>query len=612
MKKTSLFLAVIGVLLAVLAACAAPAAEDPTNPAATTPVDIPPTVTEATATAAPASPATDTAPAPTEAPTAEPLPTARPTRTPAPTPTAGPSGFVPPGRPIEGFTDGLVMAAADGSLIVYYPGSGRVETLLGTNGYRLTEDTGLVPLTWPPRFSPDGRYLVVPRPAGDTWLVARGPAADAAPVGAGRPIHPQRLFFTWAPDSRRIAFTAGQVQFPNGGSNKVYAQDVVGGEEATLLAELPGMAYWPVWSPGCPAAGAAGDCGQSVAVMTSSDDEWAIMLVDAATGEARELGRFRPPPIGGTLWHRWTADGRGVIAQADRNAVFFPLDGAPRPLVVEQGAAPLGGYQAPVGDLFARAIFIDQSYWQLVIGDAATGETQVMPQHYDDVQVEGWTGDGRFALAGLREPREDGLRTGLGVVDTATWPGLPEPTWLEMDTLLIGIESAMLGQSTEVDPRPWAAVAPPAAAGPVATWTRQEWPAAYMTVGLPAGWRAQQAGRDFIVANYEVTGPGLVALSDEQFRAALSWNYYLTDGYTPDFSVEVMQSMYYNDDVRAFEAGDAAGVVLADRVTPVCETIILPHNAGGYNGELWINYCPATDQWRAFMIDFVAALEFGE
>ena len=50
-----------------------------------------------------------------------------------------------------------------------------------------------------------------------------------------------------------------------------------------------------------------------VAVTVVDDDLLFIWLVDAATGEARELGRFRPPPIGGTLWHRWTADGRGVI-----------------------------------------------------------------------------------------------------------------------------------------------------------------------------------------------------------------------------------------------------------------------------------------------------------
>ena len=63
---------------------------------------------------------------------------------PVPLATPAPSGFTPPAAGLPGISDGLVLVPPDGSLIVYTPADGRVETLLGPGDYTLSEDSGAV------------------------------------------------------------------------------------------------------------------------------------------------------------------------------------------------------------------------------------------------------------------------------------------------------------------------------------------------------------------------------------------------------------------------------------------------------------------------------------
>lgn len=592
-------------LLVVLLALTACVSDGDAPPAAVTPPSTTATVVATTG-------AVPTATAPialTPAPTIERPDTPAPPLTLMPSATPGPSGFRPPAEGVPGFTDGLVLAPPDGSLVVYTPADGRVETLLGPGYYDLSGDMGLVPDVWPPRFSPDGRLMVAPRPAGDTWLIRRGPADDPAPPATVSRLHDRRLWFTWAPDSRRIAYTVAGLQAPDGGGPEVYVQDVAAGEPPRLLAKLPPFAAWPVWSPGCANTSASGNCGRGVAVSVADGDAWALWLVDATTGEARQLGRFRPPPVDGQLWHRWAADGTGVIAQADGQSIFFPLAGAARPVVWELAAAPSSHGLSPGGRLFADLVYDAPGSQQVVVGDTATGETVVASQRFEIAYLDGWTSDGRYAIAWLSQPREAGAPSGLYAIDTAGWPAAQTATPLGVEVDQLGLESVMIARATEVEAQPWAAVGPALSAGLPETWTRREWAGAGLVLAAPEGWRAQPLDQyHFVVANYDVAAPGLLALGDEQFRADLYWSYTLSDD-PPEFSVETMREMYFNKEVTAIQAGDVTGVALADPVTPVCETIVLPHDAQGYHGELWLTYCPATEQWWGFVAELLAHLE---
>ena len=93
--------------------------------------------------------------------------------------------------PVEGFNDGIVLATADAALVVVYPGTGQVVTLVGPGNYAVDGDNHLIPFLWPVRFSPDGQWAIVPTPAGGTWL--------AGINGESRQIHAQRLTATWSP-----------------------------------------------------------------------------------------------------------------------------------------------------------------------------------------------------------------------------------------------------------------------------------------------------------------------------------------------------------------------------------------------------------------------------
>lgn len=596
MKRHTLLLVVFLALTACVSDGDAPPAASATLPTSTVAAPT------AAATATPAPTAAPLA-TPTLDPTIERPDTPAPPLTPVPSATPGPSGFVPP-APVPGFGEGLVLIPDDGSVIVYTPGSGQVETLFGPNTYPLGSFDGPDPVWTPPRLSPDGTRLLLPR-VSDTWLAERAaPAANGAQATAG-PLLAERLWATWSPDGRRIVYTAHSLAAEGHAGGAVYVQDVAAGGAAQLLTELPveppQTVFWPIWSPGC-AAGEAGDCGRSIALLGPHEGEgWSVWLIDSQTGASREMGAFRPPAVDLLDWLRWTADGTGLIAQADDSFVYFPLDGgAPRPVVVEHGAATSRGHVAPDGASYLRLEYPEPETTRLVFGRPATGEEVVAPGRYERVVHEGWTSDSRFVVISAVV---DGV-AGLYAIDLAGWPAVGEPTLLAGDGVyLLGLEGEMAQRATVVDLRPWATTEPPLPAGPVSSWTRREWATAGLQVAVPAGWRFEEG----VLANYSATSYGLVALNDNQVWVQMSWQY-ATVGEMNPFSVEGIASTNFEHDVEAITIGDITWARLTNTVSPLCERMVFPHYDGQHRGELWITYCPATDAWREFMVEFVAQL----
>jgi hypothetical protein len=227
MKRYTLLVVFLALTACVAGGNALPAAS---TPASTTATAVATTEAAPTATATAALPAAATTvptPLPTLDPTIERPDTPAPPLTPIPTATPAASGFVPP-APVAGFVDGLVLIPNDGSVIIYTPASGRVETLFGPNTYRLGSFDGPDPVWMPPRLSPDGRRLLLPR-ISDTWLAERA-APDATPAQAtARPLIAERLWATWSPDSRRIVYTANSLVVGSQNPGAVYVQDLVAG-----------------------------------------------------------------------------------------------------------------------------------------------------------------------------------------------------------------------------------------------------------------------------------------------------------------------------------------------------------------------------------------------
>jgi hypothetical protein len=391
------------------------------------------------------------------------------------------------------------------------------------------------------------------------------------------------------------------------GTGDVFVAEPDDSAPAELLATLPESAGDAVWSPGCAeAASSELTCGRYIAVATRQEEGLLLWLLDADTGEARELGRFRPPPIGGTLWHSWTADGAAVIGQAYRAMVAFPLDGSgPRPLVVEaEPGAPIAGELSPDGALYARLERDSDFGSSLVVGDPETGQEVEIPLDLAQAESFIWSGDGRYLLVNNWSCRLDPCRYEVWAADTGAFPDLDEAILIAEAHSFLGALSALQDKSTEVDSTPWAAIEGLPAAGPPETWERRALPEAGLSFAAPPGWRVQIDGYTFTMASYQALVGGLVAVPDEHIHVYGRWSGDF--GATADYGdLAAMKETHFNWDVVPVEAGDVPGVILHDRLAPVCEHVLLPH-AGG---ELEISYCPATEKWRAWMLDFLAGME---
>lgn len=558
---------------------------------------------------------TETAAAPTEPPRPTIAPTLPPTATPpiAPTATVAPtatkpaaptqtplpqtSNFAPAVTNLEGFDDGLLLVTFDDALVLFHPGRGEVVTLLEPGMYDMGDDGDLIPLIWPVRFSPDGRRLLVPTPDDGTWLIG--------PDGAKNKFHSLRLFATWSPDGQRITYVGQSGQFGNPTYGDVFVADPAAKPPTEPLASLTGGAGSAVWSPGC-AEPATPDqaCGRYVAVGSTIKDGLALWLLDADSGEKRELGRFRPPPMGGTLWHRWTADGRAVLAHADMVSLAFPLDGSgPRQLVVEAAPPPtVSGQPSPTGTLYARLERDREGVSTLFIGDSDTDREVQVSRPFSQGEGMFWSGDGRYLLVANYSGATGGYE--VWAIDTAGFPQPAEPFLLAEAAALLGPVSWLRERSTEVEPLPWATVEALAAAGTPDTWERHDMPDAGIRFAAPAGWRVQVDEWYFTAANYAPLTGGIVALDDEQIRIDGRWSgdHNNSHDYT---DLAAMQAFHFNWDVSPIEVNGIAGVVLRDRIAPLCDYVLLPHRGG----EIEIALCPTTDEQRQVMSDFLAGLE---
>ena len=472
--------------------------------------------------------------------------------------------------------------------------------------YSLSNDGYFIPIIWPVRFSPDqtpdGQRVLVPTPNDGTWLVS--------PDGSSRKFHSLRLFATWSPDGQRIAYVGQTGQFAGPATGDVFVADPAGEAPREPLAHLPGSAGSAIWSPGCEAEGNGPDraCGRYIAVATTAAEGLNLWLVDVASGESRQLGSFRPPSIGGTLWHWWTADGSGVIAHADSVRLFFPLDGGqPRALMPELGPPAVPGALAPGGARYSRLERDRDGRSTLIVGNTADGQEVAMAPAYTQGETFFWSEDGRYVMVSNYGCDSSPCAYEVWATDTNSFPQIGPAIQLAEAEAFLGPLSALSDRSSEIDQLSWATLEALPSTGDPQTWLRYEAPALGLTFAAPPNWRVELNEDGFIVANYSVRSPGYVALDEEQFRIDGRW--YGQGGSPWDYTdLDAMKELHFNWAVEPVEVDDRAGVRLRDRVAPVCEQILLP--LGG--GELNISYCPATERWSDFLSDFLAGLDLPE
>ena len=526
--------------------------------------------------------------------TADPSPTAGAT---APATSTAPASEPPEIGPVEGFNDGIVLATADAALVVVYPGTGQVVTLVGPGNYAVDGDNHLIPFLWPVRFSPDGQWAIVPTPAGGTWLAGMN--------GESRQIHAQRLTATWSPDGRRIAFVGQRGQFEANTDGNVWVQDVFSEAAAEPLARLPGRVWNALWSPGCDQPSPS--CVESIAVDSQGGETLTLRVLDPETGEGRELGRFRPPPIDGSLWFGWSSDGSALIARADATDVVYPLDGSgPKPLVVpDAGPGQFTGEHSPDGTLYARLERRVKSGSTLIIGRTDTGEEVAFDAPWRQVESFHWSADGRYILTSNYECRVREACYQVWAIDVASFPELGEPVLLGEAKAFLGTVAGLTARSTEVDPRPWAELSPLPDAGAAGSWARHEWPEAGMAFHAPGEWKVETGPNQVVVADFTTLSPGIAALEADRHHVSMTW--YAPPGFTPDYSdIELAEDRWFNWDVEPIEVHGVAAVILRDPVTPVCAHLKMPRG----EGELSIDFCPAPDFASGWAADFLAGLEW--
>ncbi len=262
-----------------------------------------------------------------------PPPTAPPTTTSTP---STPTATVPrpaPEAPTT-FTEPVLLARADGALVLRDPTAAEDRLLLERYLPAGCSDDSLVPLLWPVRLSPDARWLLVPTDHDGMWLVYLD--------GETRwQISEERLSGTWVADSHHVVFTRERGPAEREEDHNIYIQNVVSRGEARVLAQLPQTASYPTASPrapGCDTGDMPGDCGRSVVAYACDSSEvydCTVWLIALDSQEMRELGHFAPLPMMSVpkVIH-WSPDSTEVWVDAWFGARAFPTDGSgPRPLV---------------------------------------------------------------------------------------------------------------------------------------------------------------------------------------------------------------------------------------------------------------------------------------
>ncbi len=558
LRVTTLFM---GFLLLLLLGCTATPDPSPT-PTATV---LPPTTTK------------------TAAPTGQP-----PTFTPAPTPMPRPDPAevlnIAPSPPA---TATVLLARQDGALVLK-PLSGEPErVLLDPGRYAVFGDEFLVPLLWPVRLSPDGRWLLVPTPVDGTWLV------DLAGE-TRRQLAPELLTATWAPESRRVVFQREADLQPPEEEGELYVQDVVGQDEPRLLARFPERVRYPTWSPGC----GDGD-DRRIALFTAEAYTATVWLLDATSGEQRALGQFSPQPMMGMpRMLQWAPDCDAVWVSAHYGSRAFPVDGSgPQPLV----SGGQAGLLSPDGALRVTTADAGGRHARLVISHVNGSASVTTTTYFEQPGRVQWTPDGRRILF----ESYDGLAYTLWALD----PAVREPEVVAGHVSFLGTLETLQRSSTEVvESAATLRLLPDP--GPVSTWETHELPALGLRLSAPQGWRLEVQGRDdywsLVLANFTFEEAGSAALGEEYLELEIIRTF---RSFTTDAATWFTQTVGAAQPYVHAEATTVAGYPAArlqPRVTPVSEELRVRLD----DGELRILRRPLTSTHDAVFEQIVEELRF--
>lgn len=302
---------------------------------------------------------------------------------------------------------------------VYGTGGDIYITREGVDPRRIVGSDGDRTAQYCPEFSPDGSMLAYseatpPFAAGaDLAIVVTAIAPSGAPVGQEQrieipPLEEPHLCAEWAPDSRRLAYSA----------SGVWVASLEGGPARRISDESQGFA----WSPD----------GSAIAL---SRGDGGVQVVSADDGELLSFAGGSP---GGSL--TWSPDGDQIAmgrgGEWGRNpgiVVIDARDGAVHAL--ETGDPPIGGSPAwsPDGTQIA---FVHDG--RVVLTDPDTGGVVILPR----VRVEDasgpitgitsveWSPDGQWLL-GL-------AGTGTGAFAVIAAPADGTASWILMSPLPYG------------------------------------------------------------------------------------------------------------------------------------------------------------------------------
>jgi len=183
-----------------------------------------------------------------------------------------------------------------------------------------------------PRFSPDGRRVVVGR-GGDRWGYSREVARDVwlFDRDSGQATRLTRTGTAsapgWTPDGRRVVYVQEE---PRPQRDEVWTLPLDGSAEASRLVEVEGSLHWPVLTP---------DGRSLVAVQSIPTTPMQLIRVSLEDGKkvVPVLPASNLSTTGWPGWPRISSDGR-LVAFADTWEVYVrPLDGAGTLQVTDSG-----------------------------------------------------------------------------------------------------------------------------------------------------------------------------------------------------------------------------------------------------------------------------------